>query len=125
MQELTTELAKAVAPEEVVNVALREALAALEADAGAVGMLDEHGETIRVAGYSGYSETSLSNWETFSVHDELPMSEVVRTGKPLWLVGREELARRYPALAGTKIRSWLPGVRPAGGAGQDFRRHLA
>jgi PAS domain S-box-containing protein len=112
LQALTTELAQAVSPEEVVHVALREALAALDADAGAVAMLEESGETIRVAGHSGYREKSLAKWETFSVNATLPMSEVVRTGKPLWVVGREELLRRYPALADSKIefgaRAFVP-----------------
>jgi PAS domain S-box-containing protein len=104
LQDLATELAQAVAPEEVVNVALREALSALNADAGAVAMLEDSGETIRVAGYSGYAESSLAKWEKFSVDAQLPMSEVVRTGKPLWVLGREELLRRYPALRGSKVK---------------------
>src|SRR5215210_1736962 len=89
LQGLSTELAKTLAPEEVVDVALREAISTLGADAGAVGLLEEDGETIRVAGYSGYSDASISPWETFSVSDELPMAEVVRTGEPIWSVGRQ------------------------------------
>src|SRR4051812_10253818 len=85
VQHLTTELAKTIAPEDVVNVALREALPALNAQAGAVGLLDEGGDTIRVAGYSGYSDASLASWETFPVKAALPMSEVVRTGEAAWI----------------------------------------
>jgi PAS domain S-box-containing protein len=120
LQQLTTELAKTIAPEEVVNVALREALPALNAHAGAVGLLDEGGETIRVAGYSGYSDTSLASWETFSVKAALPMSEVVRTGQPAWLVGKEELVSRYPALAGTEIKFRSRAVVPLRAHGRVF-----
>ncbi len=120
LQHLTTELAKAVAPEEVVNVALREALAALNAHAGAVGLLDEGGDTIRVAGYSGYSHTSLASWETFAVKAALPMSEVVRTGTPAWVVGKEELVSRYPALAGAEIKFRSRAVVPLRADGRVF-----
>ena len=117
LQQLTTELAKTIAPEEVVNVALREAIPALNARRGArLGCSTKDGETIRVAGYSGYSETSLANWETFSVKAALPMSEVVRTGKVAWVVGKEELVSRYPALAGTEIQFLSRGDGPAPGA---------
>lgn len=120
LQQLTTELAKTIAPEEVANVALREALPALNADGGAVGLLDEGGATIRVAGYSGYSETSLANWETFSIDADLPMSEVVRSGKVAWVVGREEIVRRYPALAGTEIRYLSRAIVPLWAHGRIF-----
>ena len=120
LQHLTTELAKAVAPEEVANVALREALPALNAHAGAVGLLDEGGETIRVAGYTGYSDTSLASWETFPVNAALPMSEVVRTGTPAWVVGKEELVSRYPALAGTEIKFRSRAIVPLRAHGRVF-----
>jgi PAS domain S-box-containing protein len=108
LQNLSTQLAKVVEPDEVVGAVLSEALSALDADAGAVAMLDEREETIRVSGYSGYSAASIAEWETFSIHAPLPMSEAVRTGKPLWVVGREALLRRYPELARMEI---LPGSR--------------
>jgi PAS domain S-box-containing protein len=120
LQHLTTELAKTVAPEQVVNAALREAMSALNADGGAVGLLDENGATIRVAGYSGYSDTSLANWETFSIEADLPMSEVVRTGKVAWVVGRDEIVRRYPALAGTEIRFLSRAIVPLWAHGRVF-----
>ena len=125
LQQLTTELAKTIAPEEVVNVALREALPALNAHAGAVGLLDEGDETIRVAGYSGYSENSLASWETFSIKADLPMSEVVRTGQAAWVVGKEEIVSRYPALAGSEIQFRLPRRCPAPGARTGLRGHIA
>lgn len=120
LQQLTTELAKTIAPEQVVSAALTEATSALNADGGAVGLLDEGDATIRVAGYSGYSETSLANWETFSVKAELPMSEVVRTGKVSWVVGREEIVRRYPALEGTEIKFLSRAIVPLWAHGQVF-----
>jgi PAS domain S-box-containing protein len=120
LQQLTTELAKTIAPEEVVNVALREALPALNAHAGAVGLLDEGGETIRVAGYSGYSDASLASWETFPVNAALPMSEVVRTGEAAWVVGQEELLSRYPALAGAAIQFRSRAVVPLRVRGRVF-----
>jgi len=119
-QQLTTELAKTVAPEEVVNAAVREAISALNADGGAVGLLEEDGETIRVAGYSGYSEANLANWETFSVKAALPMSEVVRTGKVAWVVGKEDIVNRYPALAGTEIKFLSRAIVPLWAHGRVF-----
>jgi PAS domain S-box-containing protein len=103
LQSVTSGLAKAVTPEEAVEVVVREGVSALGADAGAVGLLDDSQETLRVAGYSGYSEAALAKWESFPVNADVPMAEVVRTGEPLWHTGREELAERYTELAGSKI----------------------
>ena len=93
---------------------------ALNAHAGAVGLLDEGDETIRVAGYSGYSENSLASWETFSVKAALPMSEVVRTGRAAWVVGKEELVSRYPALSGSEIQFRSRAVVPLRVHGRVF-----
>jgi PAS domain S-box-containing protein len=120
MQQLTTELAKTVEPEEVLNVALREALAALNADGGAVGLLDKDGDTIRVAGYSGYSHASLEDWKTFPLDAGLPMSETVRTGRPAWVVGRKEIVDRYPALTGAQIKFGSRAIVPLRAHGQVF-----
>jgi PAS domain S-box-containing protein len=120
LQNLSTQLAKVVEPEEVVGVVLSEALAALDADAGAVAMLEEGEETMRVSGYSGYSAAGISHWETFSIHDQLPLSEVVRTGKPLWVVGKEALLRRYPKLATAEIVSGSRAFVPLTAHGRVF-----
>ena len=83
---------------------------------GAVGLLDEGGETIRVAGYSGYSETSLANWETFSV--EADASDVRgRADRKGGLGGGQGRDRQpLPGACGNRDQVRLPGDCPALGA---------
>src|SRR5215208_3392514 len=104
LQRVTTELSRvAVGSGETVDVVLREAVPAVGGDAGAVGLLERDGKTIRVAGYRGYSDASLAQWETFPLEADTPMSEAIRNDQPFWSTDTGELKRRYPALAEAEI----------------------
>jgi PAS domain S-box-containing protein len=114
LQALTVALAREITPDRAVEVLLEHAVVGLGADAGAVGLVDAEGEHIELVGSSGYSSEGLSGWERFPVAADLPMSVAVRSGEPVWTSTQEELATRFPVLAGAIQRFSSLAVIPLG-----------
>lgn len=104
LQALVTALATEITPASAIDVLLEQAVGALGADAGAVGLLDDSGENVRLAGSIGYSEAGLAGWDRFPMRVPLPMSDAIRTNEPVWTTTARQLQERYPALAGAQVR---------------------
>ena len=99
LQRVAELLAEAVTPQEVLDAILTEGVRAAEARAGAIGVLAEDGETIQLLAQRGYDPSVMVGWETFPLAADTPMSEVIRTGEPLFLASVAERNVRYPSLA--------------------------
>jgi PAS domain S-box-containing protein len=98
LQKLTDLLSQAITPARAVEILLEEAVPALEADAGTVGFVDDDRNEIRLSGSAGYSDQAMAEWERFPLDADVPMSEAVRTGHPVWCSSLEEIRSRYPGL---------------------------
>ena len=114
LQSLTAALARESAPERTVEVLLEQAATALGADAGAVGILSSSGERIELAGSYGHAFTAeeSARWAAFGIEDDLPMSEAIRNGRPVWSTSGEELRRRYSGIGETRVRYSALAVVP-------------
>ncbi|MET0259964.1 MAG: ATP-binding protein [Gaiellaceae bacterium] len=99
LQRVAELLAEVVTPQEVLDAILTDGVRAAEAHAGAIGVLSADGETIELLAQRGYDPDVMSSWATFPVDAQLPMSEVVRTGKPLFISTLAERNRLYPSLS--------------------------
>jgi len=99
LQRVAELLAEAVTPQEVLDAILTEGVRAAEAHAGAIGVLDEDGKTIELLAQRGYDPEVMAGWVTFPLDADLPMSEVLRTGEPVFITSIAERNRRYPALS--------------------------
>ncbi|MDX6507640.1 MAG: hypothetical protein QOG06_2284 [Gaiellaceae bacterium] len=99
LQRVAELLAEAVTPQEVLDAILTEGVRAAEARAGAIGILSEDGKSIELLAERGYDASIMSGWNSFPVGAELPMSEVVRTGEPVFIASLQERNRDYPALS--------------------------
>ena len=99
LQRVAELLAEAVTPQQVLDAILTDGVRAAEAHAGAIGVLDEEGETIELLAQHGYSPEVMAGWASFSLDAPLPMSDVVRSGEPLFITSLAERNRLYPALA--------------------------
>jgi PAS domain S-box-containing protein len=119
LQRLTDSLSHAITPDRAVEVLLAEVVPALEADAGTVGFVDNERQEIRLSGNAGYTKEAVAEWERFPLDDNLPMSEAVRTGQPVWCGSIEELRARYPALK-SAVRFQALAVVPLVVEGEAF-----
>jgi signal transduction histidine kinase/transcriptional regulator with GAF, ATPase, and Fis domain len=99
LQRVAELLAEAVTPQEVLDAILTEGVRAAEASAGAIGVLSAHGKNVELLAQRGYDESIMSGWASFPVDAELPMSQVVRTGEPLFISSLAERNRLFPGLA--------------------------
>ncbi|MFL6138499.1 MAG: SpoIIE family protein phosphatase [Frankiaceae bacterium] len=91
-------LAGAVTAEQVAEIVLAEAVAALGASAG--GLIVPADGHLSVPGAVGYSPSVVERIEDESPETKLPAAQVLLTGEPVWLESRLERDRLFPELTG-------------------------
>ena len=103
---LSTELAQAVTPSEVAEAAAVHGCATLQATTAAVWWLDEAAGLLRMHYAHGPDHDLQERFREVPLEQPfpLPLVDAVRTGEPVWVVSREELAAGYPQLA-----AWIDG----------------
>jgi GAF domain-containing protein len=98
LQELTASLSAAVTAADVGRIVVEEGVRALGAVAAAFAVRREEGR-IELRDAFGYPPESFDGTMTFSIDDPMPLSQAMRTGRPVVLRTIEERDRRFPALA--------------------------
>src|SRR5205085_2036305 len=88
--------------------------------AGAIGVLTEDGKNIELLAERGYHTSVMTGWSTFPLDADVPMSEVIRTGEPIFLASYAERNTRYPALGGERPDGHALVVVPLAVEGQVF-----
>ncbi len=109
----------------LVDPALGEAIAAAEAASGSLALLDPTGRTVEVFDAIGYPSDVMARFSRFSVHEDIPLAECIRTGRTIVLSDPVGWAARYPDLAGVSARpgACIPlvfGARCRGAIGLSF-----
>jgi PAS domain S-box-containing protein len=99
LQRVAELLAEAVTPQQVLDAILTEGVRAAEAHAGAIGVLADDGETVELLAQRGYDPGVMAGWERWPLNTPTPMSEVIRTGEPLFISSLAERNEQFPALA--------------------------
>jgi serine phosphatase RsbU (regulator of sigma subunit)/anti-sigma regulatory factor (Ser/Thr protein kinase) len=113
LQKVTAELSRAVSTADVASVALGIALAELGAHTGSLCMLE--GEELSIAAAAGYEAEVMKHWGRFPLDADLPASEAVRTGRPVFLSSSAERSARYPVFAaGPVVRDEAYAIIPLG-----------
>ena len=98
LQRLTAALSAARNIREVGEVVFEQALPAVDAGAGAIGLVDDKRECINVRSDRGYGEVPA--WaRSIRVSDKLPMAEAIRTGQPVILRTKAERDRIFPTVS--------------------------
>jgi len=101
LQAITAALSKALTPAEVASVAIHQGLAALDAYAGFLMLVNEEAERITCAGHAGYPPGFIEEFQDLPLDAPLPVAFTARTGVALFAGSREALLRDYPGLEGT------------------------
>src|SRR5207302_561209 len=99
LQSLTAAFAGAQTTDEVVDAVVTTGLAAMDAESGALALLNDDGTVLTIIKAAGYHSDVETRWKTFAVSDDLPLSEAVRTRELVLLESQEERDGRYPKLA--------------------------
>ena len=120
LQALTSALSREITRERTLTVLLDQAVSALGADAGAVGLVDATGTEVELLGSTGHSEAGLAPWQSFPLDANLPMSIAIRSGEGVWTTSSEELGERFPALAGQGTQFSSLAVMPLSVAQKPF-----
>jgi PAS domain S-box-containing protein len=103
LQRLSSALAEAITPQQVLDATLSEGVAAADAVAGLLAVVSEDGQFLDVIAQRGYDDDLVGDQGTFHhfpIAAELPLSEAVRTRQPIFIGSRRERDTRYPQLAG-------------------------
>jgi PAS domain S-box-containing protein len=99
LQAVTSALSRALTPEDVARVSLRELVAEGQgSDAGVFYLLRPGGEALGLLHSNGVPPAALAGFDSVPLDAPLPMTRVVRTGEPEWFGSREEMLSRYPAM---------------------------
>ena len=121
LQDLTAALSGALTPEEVANVFLDEAAAALGATAAAFGVVDLEGRAARTLGWRGFDDAVVEPWLSYAVSSRLAPAAALQLGRPSYRDDVDVLASEFPELAPTlgdhRVFAFLPlraGAAPAG-----------
>ena len=85
--------------------ALRRVLAYVKAKRCVLCLLAEDNETVAFGASVGFSPAVARFWDNYSLSADLPASEVIRTGKPLFFRTFAELDERYPIFLSTPSES--------------------
>ncbi len=127
LQQVTAALAEALSPDQVAAAVVRQGVAALDARAGSLVLLDTDGETLEVLSALGYPPELLQRWRRFPLHQSTLFADAVRRGELLLLESPEERDARYPGSLRTIAddRAWavvplLSEGRAFGGIGLSF-----
>jgi PAS domain S-box-containing protein len=100
LHSVTASLARAATADDVARVAVDEGAAALEADAAAVFVHDQHRREFVTLAHTGYPRDLGVEHASFSTSEDNPVTEALRTRASVVVTSGEELVARWPALAG-------------------------
>jgi GAF domain-containing protein len=100
LQELTAALSASVTASDVGRTIVEQGVRALGAAAAVFAVRREEGR-IELREAVGYEGTDVGSHAVFSIDDPVPLSQAMRTGRPVVLRSLEERDRRFPALRGT------------------------
>jgi len=95
LRALSAALSEAVAPEDIVDAVLSEGVAAVEADAAVVALIEPDRARLRLLGMRGYPPELAAHLEEITVDAPAPLAEALRTGRPVWIDDPGEAHRRF------------------------------
>jgi PAS domain S-box-containing protein len=106
LQSVTAALSEAATSAQVVEVIVRQAAATLGAAAGVVHILDDNGEALEMVQAVGYPAGQMAKHRRLPLTLNIPATDAMRTGEPVWFESTAELLAHYPHLAGQRFTGY-------------------
>jgi PAS domain S-box-containing protein len=100
LQSLTAALAGAITEQEVVDVILRQGLAASGANTAVIGLVDRDRRLVVVRAIAGDPDERLEQWRELPLDDAYPLCDTAREGATFFCETQGERDERWPALRG-------------------------
>jgi len=97
LARVTAELARADTVDVVTKTVITHSADAVGATMASLTVLDGP-DALRVVAARGYGEIDAALWERYPLSRLTPVSDAVRTGERLVLIGEQAIAERYPDL---------------------------
>ncbi|HSB01169.1 MAG TPA: GAF domain-containing protein, partial [Anaerolineales bacterium] len=104
LQTVTAALSAALTPAKVAEVVISQGLPALGAVSGTIALLSEDGQDLNII-QSALDEAMVRAYKSYPLSLDVPATEAVRSGRPVWIESRQEYLERYPHLA-EQIIAW-------------------
>ena len=116
LQAVTAALSEAPTPRQVMDVIVTQGVAAMDAQAGALWMVSEDGQSLELAGTTANAREQARGFERVPLDAPLGMTEAVRHDRLITCADRQERDRRYPALAGQNLAYEASAIMPLRGS---------
>lgn len=99
LHKIAVEMSRALTAEEACKVVINESRGLIDANAGAILLLDAtRTRTERVVVDGEHDPAVVAKIGLVPISEDSPLAEAARTGKVVWLSGRDAIAKRYPHL---------------------------
>lgn len=119
IDRIADELDRARDPRAVVELLLSEAVRSLGATSASLSLRVSDSDTVEVVDSIGMDQAVAEHWRYSGLADDLPASEAIRTGRPIFVRTPLELDVRYPVFRGRPLQWELSFVSvPLAGDGQ-------
>jgi PAS domain S-box-containing protein len=100
LHRITSALSRALGAEEAARAVVREVRRLVDAPVGSVLLLDPAAAAIdRIFIEGDHSELFATTLGAAQLDTDMPLCEAARTGKLVWITGKDAIGRRYPHLA--------------------------
>ena len=100
LHTMSAALLKSLTAEEVADTVVSAGREAFGAEAGFAGLLSPDGDSLESVGKTGYPEVFQARWRRVPVELRVPITEVIRTGEPLFFSSRAERDACFPDIPG-------------------------
>lgn len=109
LQRVTSALSNALTREQVAKILLNEGLEPFDAQGGIITEYHAEDESVEILSSIGFPVDAMGRWRRFSVTENIPLAEVIRTGEPIFLESRQALQARYQRAPseGITYNAWL------------------
>jgi signal transduction histidine kinase/CHASE3 domain sensor protein len=108
LQRATEAFSGALSIDEVANLIVDEAIAAIAANSGELGVITASGDSLRVVAVRNGATVSVGG--TMSMQDHMPLCEAARSGMPVLLSSADEIDARFPGAVPRRLRDDVQAI---------------
>ena len=103
LQAITAAFSEALTPSQVAEVVVNQGITTLGITSGFVALLTDNDTSLEIVQSVGLPPEAIESWRRFPITASVPVAEIVRTGKPIFLENVEALATQYLILTQAPI----------------------